>query len=128
MTRRRIFCGLLLASAVLTCSVGWLWTASRPRSMRARFDQVKKGMSRDEVIRILGGPPGDYTDGQWSPMPRMPDDEAYQSWISDEGELLVRFDDADRATDVAIHSVFRGDFSLGRPPTFTERIRRWLGL
>jgi hypothetical protein len=31
MTRRRILCGLLLASAVLACFAGWLWMASGPR-------------------------------------------------------------------------------------------------
>jgi hypothetical protein len=61
MTRRRVLFGLLLASAVLTCFAGWLWIASRPRVSLARFEQVKQGMTREEVIRTVGGSPGDYT-------------------------------------------------------------------
>jgi len=50
MTRRRVLCGLLLASAVLACGVGVLWLASRPGATRARLEQVKPGMSREEAI------------------------------------------------------------------------------
>ena len=63
MTRRRVLFGLLLASVVLAYFAGWLWMASGPRVTRERFEQVKKGMSREEVIRIVGGPPGDYGTG-----------------------------------------------------------------
>jgi hypothetical protein len=31
MTRRRLLCGLLLASVVLACFVGWLWIGTAPR-------------------------------------------------------------------------------------------------
>ena len=111
MTRRRVLCGLLLASAVLACFAGWLWIASGHRVTRARLDQVKKGMSREEVIRTVGGPPDSVLGER-------------QSWLSqDRGSLLiVDFDDAETAAEVfVLHSQF-GE------PTLTERIRRWLGL
>src|SRR5262249_846076 len=63
MARRRALCGLLLASAVLACGVGWLWMVSRYPVSRARFEQVRVGMTRDEVIRTVGRPPGDYSNG-----------------------------------------------------------------
>jgi hypothetical protein len=127
MTRRRALCGLLLLSAVLAGFAGWLWIANARKPTRAKFEQVRKGMSREEVIRIVGGPPGDYSDGEWSSMPRLSGYEAHDSWFTDEGELLVRFDDTDIATHVVIVSVGRAVLSR-RPPSFTERIRRCLGL
>jgi hypothetical protein len=121
MTRRRVLCGLLLASAVLACFAGWLWVASRPRLTPERFRQVKEGMSREEVIRTVGRPPGDYTSGG-KYIAMQPASPLHELWVCDEGILLVQFDNGDTATRVAV-----GDNTI-EPPTLTERIRRWLGL
>src|SRR5262249_13558425 len=115
MTRRRLLCGLLLLSALLACGVGVLWIASRPRFTRANFGQVKEGMSREEVIRIVGGPPNDvataadYVVG--SGIARI---VRYDKWLCDDGVLLVFFDDADTAADVIVKE-------FGMPPTLIER-------
>jgi hypothetical protein len=99
MTRRRLLFGLLLASAVLACFAG-LWIESRPRVTRERLEQVKEGMSGDDVIRTIGRPPGDYTsDGRWSAFAYA---AAGQVWVCDDAELVVRFDDADRAAEVLV--------------------------
>ena len=117
MTRRRVLCGLLLASAVLACFAGWLVIASGPRVTRERFEQVKKGMSREEVIHIVGVPPE----------PALPRCEFvrgrfldYNYWVGDAALLFVSFDDGGTAVDVVVVE--------NTSPTFTERIRRWLGL
>jgi len=136
MTRRRLLCGLLLLSALLACLGGRLCIASRPRVTRARFEQVKTGMSREEVIRTVGGVPGDYSsDGRGSlealhrSLEKLPatalDPEhrilwKYEYWYVDDGKLQVDFDAADMAVKVSIWK--------HEPPTLTERIRRWLGL
>ena len=124
MTRRRVLCGLLLLSAVLACFAGWLLIASHSRSMRARFEQVKEGMTRGEVIRTVGAPAGDYSGRDviltgWSGR-----SWEHETWVCEDGELLVRFDAAGMATEVVVLDV---EDPLG-PPTLTERIRRWLGL
>ena len=123
MTRRRVICGLLLASAVLACFAGWFVIANARRVTRSRFEQVKKGMTREEVIRTVGGPPGDYAgrDVILSGFPGRSLD--YETWVCADGELLVLFDDAGTATEVAVLDV---EDPLG-PPTLTERIRQWLG-
>jgi hypothetical protein len=125
MTRHRVLCGLLLGSAVLAYFGGWLWIASKPQVTRARFEQVKEGMSREEVIRTVGGPPGDYREGR---RPITPDldrffgvEDAY--WVCDEGALMLYFDEAGIVTDPWVT-----DVANCPPSTFTERIRRWLGL
>jgi hypothetical protein len=48
MTRRRVLCGLLLASTVLACFAGWLWVVSARKVTREQFRQVREGMSREE--------------------------------------------------------------------------------
>jgi hypothetical protein len=122
MTRRRVLCGLLLASTVLTCFAGWLWMASGPRVTGARFEQVKKGMTRQEVIRTVGGPPGNYTTSDRF------FGTAQDLWVADGAELRVKFDDAGTATEVLVFSghIYYGPVVL-QPLTFTERIRRCLG-
>jgi hypothetical protein len=119
MTRRRLLCGLLLASAVLVCFAGWLWMRD-PGVTGARFEQVKKGMTREEVIRTVGGPPGDYQTIGFSIAVRAPDTPIYSSWVCDTGYLFVEFDEHGVATDVRLHT--------SNAETLTERIRRWLGL
>ena len=114
MTRRRVLCGLLLASAVLACFAGWL--VSRPWSMVARFGQVKEGMSRDEIIRIVGGPPGDYTTKQ----NRLVEFDAFECWSCDDGVLMVAF-----SNNTA--RIVRSPGNDGSS-TLIERIRRSLGL
>src|SRR5262249_47957069 len=117
MTRRRLLCGLLLLSAVLVCVAGWLWAASGSRVSSARFKDVKRGMSREQVIRTVGGPPGDYLsdgDGDRNKLTRF----GIEAWVCDDADLHVEFDDADMATNVIVR--------VQRPLTLPERIRRWL--
>jgi hypothetical protein len=125
MTRRRLLCGLLFASGLLACFAGVLLIPDDPQVTvtRWRFGQVTVGMSRQEVIRTIGGPPGDYSRDMVFPLAHPIRRQDYQSWVCDEAELLVRFD-ADRATETLILAVYNS----GRPPTLTEKIRRWLGL
>jgi hypothetical protein len=127
MPHRRVLCGLLLASAVLACFAGWLWIASGPRVTRAKFEQVQKGMSREEVIRTVGGPPGDYSNRHCTNrryFPLTATIPGRESWLSYEGHLVVWFDDTGTAEEVAVFNVDCDE----ETSTFTERILRWLGL
>jgi hypothetical protein len=126
---RRVLCGLVLSSvmlaAVLACFLGLLQIANARNARKMRpppFEQVKEGMSREEVVRTMGGPPGNYSGGLCQSMCRRGLGSC-QRWLYDEGELLVRFDDADRATYVVVRPVWHL-----RPPPLTQRIRSWLGL
>ena len=90
MTRRRALCGLLL-SAVLACGLAMLWFANARKVTQTRFERVEEGMSREEVIRMVGGPPGDYSRRElittgWSDLSWY-----HETWLCDDGELLVRF-------------------------------------
>jgi hypothetical protein len=113
MTRRRVLCGLLFASAVLACFAYWLWLPSTPSPgwARAKFAKVKKGMSREEVTRTVGR--GEKYG--------LEDNPRKDWWIGDNTYLIVEFDDTDMAIDIDLGEV-------GPPLTLTQRIRRWLGL
>jgi hypothetical protein len=55
---------LLVAPAGLAVVVVlWPQPPSRIRITRETFERIREGMSRAEVLAILGGPPGDYRGG-----------------------------------------------------------------
>jgi hypothetical protein len=118
MTRRRVLFGLLLASAVLACVAGWLWIVNAGKPTRAKFEQVKEGMSREDVIRTVGCPPGNYSSGRTD----LAELELNEWWLCDDAYLIVRFDHTDTADYVRVLDI------EARPPTLTERIRSWLCL
>jgi hypothetical protein len=60
MTRRRLLCGLLFASAVLVCVVGWR-AIYAPGHVRA-YERVRLGMTLAEVEAAIGAPPGWYAE------------------------------------------------------------------
>jgi hypothetical protein len=107
MTRCRLLCGLLLASAVLGCFGGWQWWITRCRVSLAGFQQVKEGMMHEEVIRAVGRSPDINT--PWV--------NGLEQWSCDDGSLYVQFDAYGTATRVDVVTI---------SPTLTERIRRWL--
>jgi hypothetical protein len=77
--------------------------APRPsRVTRSAFERIEKGMTRVEVEKILGGPPGDYTTQPYSRIyiqGILPTDEwigdgiqicLWLSWDGEVGEYVVR--------------------------------------
>jgi hypothetical protein len=121
MTRRRVLCGLLLVSVVLGFFAGWLVISNHGKMTRARFEQVKKGMSLEDVIRTVGGSPVKYPHvvtrtGYPEELSR------YECWVGDDAKLVVYFDHAGMVMTTVI-------VDGGAPrPTLTQRFRGWLGL
>jgi len=52
-----------------------------PHVSKARFERVKEGMSLDEVIRTVGGPPGFYRNGLFVAEP--PENRSHE-WLADD--------------------------------------------
>jgi hypothetical protein len=114
-SRRHILLGLALVAATLVCFAGWR-IAHAPKVTRKQLEQVEGGMSREEIVRMVGQP---------VPMEGLGRSEY---WACDEIEvgLLVRFDNDGRAAAVRI---VRGWGPPPPPPSpLVERIRSWLGL
>lgn len=121
MIRRRSRWLLLFGAAVVVAAVGLtaIGPAQRLQPSRETFVQVKEGMSREQVIATVGGPPGNYST-EW---------EIYSEnlapaelWACDEVWLEVTFDREGRAERVRLHD-------LSPPRTsFLQRVRHWFGL
>lgn len=106
---------VLLISAVLA-TVGLV--RNRASVLRCnQMEQVVEGMTRTEVVALLGGPPGDYrTDPE-----RFTVDHhslfafGYEEWIADEAKAEVWFDENERVVDVRVcHAIDRRPTRLKR--------------
>lgn len=92
---------------------------SSQRVTKEDLERVERGMSRNQVMRAVGRPPGDYcTDLCMS----LPHGLRFWDHRCNDGELFVFFDQQGIATDVVVCDVF----NLG-PPSFLDRVRQWLG-
>jgi hypothetical protein len=94
-----------VVSAVIVFLAGVLgWNlylaAARPtwRINRERFEQIKEGMTRDEVIALIGLPPGDYTfmKAEWINLAVMcskwPPWLTQEDWAGDAGCIILTFE------------------------------------
>ena len=117
MRRRRVIAGLVvLAAAGATVVAVW---PRAPRPCLATFEQVREGMTRDEVIATVGGSP------TTAPVPSLQQKLGItvlrDEWRADDGMLRVVFDADNRAEFVAV-------YALPRPKTRWGRLRANLGL
>jgi hypothetical protein len=101
ITRRR---GLLVAVGVaVAAGVGAVAIRpSPPQPCRATFEKVRAGMTTAEIEATVGGPPGDYSQGQnqrrhFPPVPMLNEN----TWLGPDAELAVYYSD-DRAFDIRI--------------------------
>jgi len=83
-----------------------------PRSQGTGFtstdsEKIKLGMSEKEVIRVLGGGPGNYPKELWAQtlaFDRLPVHEPgcrYEMWVSGTGVIFVDFDENDSVARVS---------------------------
>jgi hypothetical protein len=119
--------GLLIGCIVLFCIIS-KDQFSRPRPCKATFLQVREGMTMEEVIATVGGPPGDYRTNQ----------HVYQTgrtlatalsgtfWVADDEELYLGFDENNRVHYVGYMGIIdlRNELEL----SWYERFMKWLGL
>jgi hypothetical protein len=116
MNRRRVIVGLTVLAVVALVAAA-LWP-SNPHPCRATFERARDGMTRDEVIAIVGVPPGDYKTGPHLTLPETPETwvAGAEYWFGDDGELRVRFYDGG-ATQVRV----RGLWHVVKRPTLIDR-------
>jgi hypothetical protein len=63
MARRTIVILTAIAFILATGSVAWHFIRPKPVITYERAEAIQLGMTRAEVIALLGGPPGDYAGG-----------------------------------------------------------------
>jgi hypothetical protein len=122
MFRRR---WLILTVTVLGLAVAtnvYLFVARRPawRINKSNFLHIERGMTVEEVSRILGAPPGDYTVFERPnhtgfivrPCDRLPGNRVVRhpsvQWCGDDGTILLRLKDG-KVTLRLFHGHVDGD-------------------
>jgi hypothetical protein len=116
---------IVLTGLILTFVLpAWL---RGPQINKDSFDQIKRGMTRQEVEAILKRPPGDYTDRRVN---RIADyavcgaeipEWSYREWIGDDGIIILAFDEEGRVGYTQFIAV---DHWPER--TYRERLRAWI--
>jgi hypothetical protein len=86
---------VLLGAAVLV----YVATRPRPTIDRETFARIRTGMSRPEVIGVIGAPPGNYTPMDWTGGRKERDvfltygnAASREKWLGEQGGILVFFD------------------------------------
>jgi hypothetical protein len=122
MRHSRVVVGLIAVTVVSTAAV--LTWPRGPRPCRATFEQVREGMTYEEVIATVGAPPGDYSGGRcidgWI---GGGSGSMGTYWTTTERVLFVLFDSDGRAAAVRTWE----PTLLPDPPLWT-RLRFRLGL
>jgi hypothetical protein len=138
MLRKRILVALGLMTAAGLVGGVLLCCTRRPQFTKAMADRIREGMTEDEVVTILGSPPGDYsteTGTKWGGGSGSQSDAKVFSksghltnahWVSDAGIVLVFFNDDGRVTDCSWLDL-SGDplpsFDPLPQPSFLDRLR-----
>jgi hypothetical protein len=112
--------GAVLASAVIVrlASEGSGGCVLR----RQQLERVVPGMTRAEVVTLLGGPPGDYrTDpGRFSVAHHSLYALGFEEWVADEAKAAVWFDPDDRVARVRVCG------AIDQHPPLLRRLAGWL--
>ena len=125
MTRRWLVRVGVAVCLAVAAGVGARLTAPRPCPVSlANCEHIRDGMTLAEVEEVLGGPPGTYGSGMVlvAGPGVMSLSDRYEHWWTDEGLLLVRFDQQGRSSGFT----FCGGV-LFPPPSPLDRLRAWLG-
>jgi hypothetical protein len=121
MRRRGFIIGGAVLLTVATVIGQVIPRPRRPQVSREQFEKIKEGMSREEVEAIIGGPPGDYTTGQYYVVAITPTYVGGESWVGDGGLIRVWFDETGQADET---HYFEIDLLLD--PSVMDRVRAWL--
>jgi hypothetical protein len=101
MRRRTLLVALSGLTVVVAAGAVVLWPRPSSRITKENFDRIQTGMSREEVVAILG-PPGDYTTGPFQTdhgvvfnYYELPSRADILSWADDGAYVDVVFDHDD---------------------------------
>ena len=87
-----------------------IYFVTRPRLNVEGFGVLQRGMTQEEIEKILGGPPGNYGFGKPTISKIAPTGVAFRTeeWIGESMCVSVRFDEAGRSVNMWRSSVTRG--------------------
>ena len=114
---------LLIGVLALLIIAGILFFWPRNRITQANLERIREGMTKEEVIAILG-PPGNYetVTREWAGARAVRFPGKQENWYTDDLGVFVSFDNNGKVLEKASVPYITTHLS------FFERIRRWLGL
>lgn len=143
MRQRRRLLLLVLGFACFAVLGAWLvacLTSQGDRISRESYNEIKAGMTEQEVEGLLGGPAGDYTNGRCH-VPyignacSLCDEESYfaeiaeiresRDWTGCKGLVSVGLNEGGRVVEKRFFPVVPSDPNA---QTLLAKLRRWLGL
>jgi hypothetical protein len=142
--RRRLYCALgLVALAVLGFGVVLRWTRPQHNISVDGCEAISRDMTREQVVRLLGVPPGNYSVGNVQVMAggpgnyqKVPEFAAYwqtwgreattEIWVGQEAAIVVGFDKQGKVQRADYFLVHR--FDEESPDPLLNRLRRFLRL
>jgi hypothetical protein len=112
MKRRRVIIGLVML--VVVAWAAFVFWPRGPRPCLATFQSVREGMTREEVVAIVGGPPETFPDP--SIQRKLGLTVLVDEWRADDGRLRVYYAKDGRADWVQA-------LEMPGPPTDWDRFR-----
>jgi hypothetical protein len=115
---------IIATAALVSVAVAVTHWPREPRPCRATFEQVREGMTIEEVCVAVGGPPGDYSGGysRYSELHlRWFNNDS--RWLAQDAQLGVEFNREGRVSRVVVTDAHRV-----RMPSLLDRLRIRLGV
>jgi hypothetical protein len=106
--KRRIVVILLLVAALVLAVLLFLTADDGPIGL-ARYNRIQGGMSKDEVLAIIGLPPGNHSTDFYTSVSVEQSSESKEGvvgevcWISNTGMITVGLDDQERVRWKSFH-------------------------
>jgi hypothetical protein len=128
MRRRRLLLVGLVAAVLLAGGLFLRLAYPRHDISPEGYERIDVGMTLEEVEAILGGPPGDHTNGRYEAPPYPvrglaidpnPPPGVWHDWWGERAAILVKFDLGGRVRDKVILQV-----EWRRNPSLLDRLRR----
>jgi hypothetical protein len=100
-----------------------LWSANAHAITPENVARIKPGMTRSEVVALLGASPGNYDGAVFVSIgSEMLFGDEHDVWVSRDASVKVSFDENQRVTEVI------SGFPVGVNDGWLARCRRWIGI
>ncbi len=133
MKKRHVICLLsFFLLAVAAATTLWFLFPHEPRFTEEQCDLLSSGMTKEEVIALLGCPPGDYTTrkqrfvhctGSRCSADDIKINHAGKCWCGDDGAIGLVLESDGTLRRAEYYSTLTPE-----PTTVMERIKGWLGI
>jgi len=79
-----------------------------PVPCKTTFEQVTVGMKYEQVVKVVGGPPGNYNTVKVIYFSGFVTHGTFERWVSNDAEMVIEFDSTGRVELVSVNKVIGG--------------------